>query len=134
MLQVSSRVDYGLLLLRQLAHCGPDTPPVPLQELAVQLHLPYRYLAQIARQLVRAGILESFEGVNGGYRLAKRPAKVTLGSVVAALEPRPRLVRCLRTDHDCCPRRSQCSMPGWWRQLEARIRQHLNSVTLAQLP
>lgn len=132
MLTISSRVDYGVQLLQALARARRRSAPVPLQPLARQLRLPYRFLAQIARQLCRAGLLESFEGVNGGYRLSRHPSKVNLGEVVAALEPQRRLVRCLR-EHRLCPHHGRCGMRMWWQKLDRRLSRELQSITLAQL-
>lgn len=48
--------------------------------------MPERYLLQILRDLVRAGILQSVRGVEGGYRLACDPDAITLEDIVAAVE------------------------------------------------
>ncbi|MDD5109846.1 MAG: Rrf2 family transcriptional regulator [Patescibacteria group bacterium] len=134
MLTISTKIDYGVQMLRYLAQRDQRGGPMPLQALARQLRLPYRYLAQIARQLRQAGLLTSFEGSGGGYRLSRPPKKITLGAVVAALEPRRRLVRCLRQGHVGCPNRSHCGVRSWWQMLEARMVRQFDEITLADLP
>lgn len=128
MLEVSTRVDYGVQLLRQLARARRSAP-LPLAVAAQQLHLPYRYLAQVARGLRAAGLIESFEGVRGGYRLRQPLSQISLGSVIAALEPKRRLVRCLRDGAACtCARRGV--EQGWWRQLDRQLNKQLFSISL----
>lgn len=132
MLTISARVDYGVQLLRQFAR-KQHTKPVPLQKVADELGLPYRYLAQIVRPLCRAGMLESTEGANGGYRLAKKPGAISLRAVIAVLEPERRIIRCLQTDHPTCPYRRRCGAHVWWRALDERITRELDATTLAHL-
>ena len=128
MLEVSTRVDYGVQLLRQLGRAGQHGP-MPLAAVARQLHLPYRYLAQVASRLRAAGLVESFEGARGGYRLRAPLSRISLGTVIAALEPKRRLVRCLRDGATCnCTQRG--SVQGWWRQLDRRFNAQLHAITL----
>lgn len=134
MLSLSAKVTYGVQLLRSLKRRGRRAPPLALQALAGELHLPYRYLAQIARQLRRAGLVESFDGVNGGYRLAKAPTEISLGTIMAALESQRPLMRCLRQDQPRrCPCGGACGAQAWWRTLEARFQRELRHLTLAKL-
>lgn len=125
---VSSKVDYGVRLLRQLMNLNQGKP-VPLGALAQQLNLPYHYLARIAHQLTQAGILESFEGSKGGYRLARRPAQVTFADILVALQPRRRPVGCLRADR-CCRHHGSCDLQQWWREFDNRLMRQLHSITL----
>jgi|SRR3990167_1380555 len=132
MFTISSRVDYGVQLLRQFAR-KQHTAPVSLQKVADELGLPYRYLAQIVLPLCRAGMLESTEGVKGGYRLAQKPALISLRAVMAALEPQRRIIRCLQKNHGTCPYRRRCGAHMWWQELDRRITRELDAMTLAQL-
>ena len=134
MLTLSAKVAYGVQLLRSLKRRGRQAAPVPLQPLARELRLPYRYLAQVARQLRRAGLVESFEGVHGGYRLAQAPSNITLNSIITALEPRRPLAQCLRTALERrCPCGGRCGTQAWWRAVESRLQRELRHLTLARL-
>jgi Rrf2 family protein len=60
--------------------------PVACASLAVNKQLPCRYLLQILRRLVSAGVLRSARGSGGGYAL-KRPAReITLLDIIDAVE------------------------------------------------
>ncbi len=43
-------------------------------------------MTAIFNNLIRAGILESKEGINGGVRFAKNPEKITLLEILTAIE------------------------------------------------
>jgi len=84
-LKISRKGDYGLLLMKALAQVD-EGRFVSLKELAKEKKLPYKFLSQVAGELKAAGILESKEGVGGGYRLARVPEKILVREVLDALE------------------------------------------------
>lgn len=61
-----------------------------VNELAAAQALPAPYLEQLLLRLRRAGVLEARRGRQGGYRLARGPAELSLGRVLAAVGAWPR--------------------------------------------
>ncbi len=93
-LQLTTRGHYGLLLLTYFAERA-GKGPVVLHEAAVRLHLPYKYLEEIARILRDAGIVEAVRGPKGGYRLAHPAGAISVREAIEALEGPIALVECL---------------------------------------
>jgi Rrf2 family protein len=48
--------------------------------------MPDRFVSQIMRLLVSAGVVTSTRGVHGGYKLAKPANKITLLEIVEAID------------------------------------------------
>lgn len=84
--ELSSRVEYALLALLELASHHPKDSPVTVNEIAASGEIPERYLDQILAVLRRAGFVQSLRGAKGGYLLAKQPGQINLLEVVFALE------------------------------------------------
>ncbi len=59
---------------------------VPLSDIASEHGISQLFLKKIARNLRKAGIIDSKEGVDGGYTLAKDPSSI---SVLDILKSRP---------------------------------------------
>jgi Rrf2 family protein len=55
-------------------------------QLATYYDLPAAYLAKQLQALVRAGVLAASTGPRGGFRLAGRPADITLLQIVDAVD------------------------------------------------
>jgi Rrf2 family protein len=55
-------------------------------QLATYYDLPAAYLAKQLQALVRAGVLAASTGPRGGFRLAGRPADITLLQIVEAVD------------------------------------------------
>ncbi|TDJ66854.1 MAG: Rrf2 family transcriptional regulator [Planctomycetota bacterium] len=92
MLQLTKRTEYGLIALIHLADRDGDV--VSVREIGEQYPVPLRLLAEVLKDLLGAGMLESQRGAAGGYRLARPAEQITLGEVVAALEGEPALTSC----------------------------------------
>ena len=97
-LRLSRKGDYGLLLVTALALRRAQGKLVSLKEVAREKKLPYKFLSQVAGELHKAGILESKEGVGGGYRLAKEPEKILVREVLDAVEGPMEASEC---EHEC---------------------------------
>lgn len=92
-MKMSEGVEWGLHCCLALAWLGDDTA-VPTATLAAAFDVPPHYLNKFLQALVRADILASSAGVKGGFRLAKRPEKITLLDVVTAIEGPEASFRC----------------------------------------
>jgi Rrf2 family protein len=86
--RVTARTDYAVRALVEIARVHPVAAKG--REIAESNGMPYRFLAATMTQLTRAGLLESRRGsgVDGGYRLSRDPASISLAEVVGAIEGR----------------------------------------------
>jgi Rrf2 family protein len=82
---LSRKSKYGLKALLLLAE-AEDRGPVLVAELADREAIPKKFLEAILLELNRRGIVHSKKGKGGGYLLARKPAEITFGEVIRALE------------------------------------------------
>ena len=134
MLQVSQRAHYGLRAMTQLARAYGEGP-LSLADIAGVERLPAGYLEQLAIPLRKAGLIEGTRGAHGGYRLARPPAELTVGSVVRALEGPVAPVECLLVEYvpGSCIREPVCLSRSVWQRVKQSVDQVLDSITLAEL-
>jgi Rrf2 family protein len=83
--RVSAKTDYALRAALELA-AAPDEKPVKGERIATAQAIPLRFLENILMQLRHAGLVESRRGADGGYRLARPAADVTLADVIRAID------------------------------------------------
>lgn len=88
-MRVSSRVDYGVRALFDLA-CNGGSAPVQSREIAQRQGIPEPYLHQLLGALNRGGLVRSSRGPSGGHRLTQAPDAVTLYDIWLVLEGRDR--------------------------------------------
>lgn len=82
----SSKTEYGLVALIELAAIYPSGAVLQVAEIAARQSIPDRYLEQMLTSLRRGGILRSIRGPKGGYQLVRPPADVLVSEVVSCLE------------------------------------------------
>lgn len=85
-MKISVKTKYACQAMVELAAAYPSQEPVHLETIASRHRIPRKYLSQIMMQLRQAGLIVSRRGSQGGHRLAKPPAEISLGSVLRAVE------------------------------------------------
>jgi Rrf2 family protein len=60
--------------------------PISIGEIARAQAIPARFLEAILAQLKRAGLVESRRGNEGGYVLARPPARISVGDVLRVVQ------------------------------------------------
>jgi len=105
---------------------------VSVAAIAERNHLPQPFFEKIAMRLKAAGLLEAQRGINGGYRLCKNPAGITLAQVAQIFEEQKQ-VRCLESarPNKLCAHTAICPVRKDWRILEVKMQKIFEETTLA---
>jgi Rrf2 family protein len=133
MIRFSRMADYGVLLLGHFARQGDSITSTT--ELAEAYHMPRSVVANLLKEFTKAELLESRRGQNGGYRLARPAAEITLLDVLNVIDGPVHLIDCAVGEdlvtacdyEDVCPSRSP--MQG----VHQRIIGLLDGITLSEL-
>ncbi|GCE07209.1 Rrf2 family transcriptional regulator [Dictyobacter aurantiacus] len=72
----------------------PAGKTIGVQQLAALQKLSPTYLSKILTRLVKAGMIESTPGVNGGYKLTRSKADISFLDVIQAIEGTASLFHC----------------------------------------
>lgn len=128
-LRLTSFTDYGLRVLMRLA--GEPGRAFTTGELAAELDVSRNHLAKVVSALSAAGLLETRRGGGGGAVLARDPAEIRLGDVVARLEAGQALVECFLPSGNACTLTPGCRLKSRLSQAEGAFIAELNRSTLA---
>ncbi len=113
---VSRRTDYATRAVLALALDAGG--PLKLEELARRVAVPVSVLEQVMPVLRTAGIVRSERGPNGGYRLNKAPAEITLERVVRLFQGQLAPIGCAtRHEPEDCPMRLGCTLRDVWEEV-----------------
>ena len=82
--RITAKVDYAVRALVELAANGGG--PLKGEAIATGQSIPRKFLEGILGDLRRAGIVASQRGAEGGYRLARDAAAVSVADVIRAVE------------------------------------------------
>jgi Rrf2 family protein len=82
--RVSAKADYAVRAVLELAVA--DDGPVKGERIARAQEIPVKFLENILIDLRHANLVRAQRGAEGGYWLARKPAEITLGEVIRAVE------------------------------------------------
>ena len=130
---VTTKGRYAMRLMVYVASF-PDRK-VALREVAENEEISLKYLEQLARDMVEAGLLTSTRGHGGGYLLSRPSEEITAGDILRAAEGTTVPVACAALDENGagCPRESECSTISFWAGLDTVIENYVDDVSLADL-
>jgi len=130
MLKLSKLTDYATVILSVIAkdQCRVHGA----LELAEVTGIALPTVSKILKILAKAGVLSSTRGAKGGYSLAREPDKITVATVISALEGPIALTECA-VSHKGCDQASGCRIQGNWHLINQKISHALESVTLADM-
>jgi Rrf2 family protein len=125
-MKISKKAEYGLTAMVHLAR-NKSKKAVSIRQISNIEGVPYEFLSKIFAKLEKGKLVVSQHGANGGYFLAKNPAKIAAADIIKLLEDM-NTVNC-----SGCVRSKKCLAKNVWRQIDIAIDKTLNSITLAKL-
>ena len=138
MLKLSRKLDYAILAVSHLTTSGIGQP-VSARCLSERTRIPAAILANILKDLTRAGFVRSVRGVHGGYELAVKPESLSVGDLVEKLEGPVKLVECVvlpgdGTDEDSsCTISKLCPIKMPLQRVHEKIHEVLEKLTFDEL-
>src|SRR3990172_4301761 len=84
-MKLSRKSDYALRAIRHLSTL-PKEKLGSINSISEAERVPREFLAKILKDLTRGGVLKSFQGVTGGYKLAKPAKDVTYLNIIEIID------------------------------------------------
>ena len=137
-MKVTAQEENGLRCLLRLARV-PEGGSLTIPEVAASEGLSVPNAAKILAWLRQAGLIEGVRGRAGGYRFARTPEEVGLGSVLMALgeplfdDPGYCQLHAGTEAEGRCVHLDGCTLRALWLTLEQWMRRTLDQITLADL-
>jgi Rrf2 family protein len=129
LMQVSARGEYAVRIALTLAAEHPRT--ISASTLASTQGLPRKFAEVILGDLRRAHLVASARGVEGGYRLARGPERISVGEVLRAVDGPLAEVRGRRPE-ETSYEGAAVNLPRLWVAARAAVRSVLDEVSLEQ--
>lgn len=126
----SKKCEYGIQAVLYLAaHMENDVTSA--EEIAKKLNIPKEFVSKILQSLTESGIVASKKGKAGGFYLAKKPEKILLIDIVAAIDGLSIFNSCVLGFPHCSPD-NPCPLHDKWGELRSKAYNMLTEENLAQ--
>jgi Rrf2 family transcriptional regulator, iron-sulfur cluster assembly transcription factor len=134
-LKLTTRGHYSVKALLDLS-LQPSYGPAPVKAIAQRQSLPAPYLEKLLIEMRQAGLVNSVRGAQGGYQLARKPAQIFVGQILAAVGES--ITYNYGTDAQYPAESPGDRAADWvtlslWRRLNAKMQNVLDTISLADL-
>jgi len=132
-MSLSLKCQYAVRALFELAR-RKSNGTITIGEIARAQGIPARFLEAILTELKHGGFVESRRGVNGGYRLARSAATISLGQIIRFVEGPLAPVDCLAEKRTApCDLRERCVIQYVWARARDALANVYDTTTLQDL-
>jgi Rrf2 family transcriptional regulator, iron-sulfur cluster assembly transcription factor len=132
-MKLTTRGHYSVKAMLDLS-LQPGYGPASVRSIANRQYLPIPYLEKLLIELRQAGLVKSIRGVNGGYKLAKKPTQISLSDILTAVGE-----SMVTEKPDISTQVTDTNLAAdWvtlmvWRRLNEKLQAALASISLADL-
>lgn len=131
-MMISTKGRYALRVMIDLAeHCNGEY--IPMKDVVKRQQVSQKYVERIMTMLSKANFVEAVHGKGGGYRLNRSPDEYIVGDILRLTEGSLAPVTCLDCDAEECERADQCRTLPMWKELNNRITDFFDGITIADL-
>jgi Rrf2 family protein len=131
LLKLTKKADYGLMAMKHLAehvHDGARSA----KDVADAYGIPPEALAKILQRLVKAGLLKSLHGMNGGYTLARDPRTISAFEVIRAIDGPLFITSCITVRGEC-DQSDRCNIREPLRKVNSSIEDVLKRIKISEM-
>ncbi|GAB4489581.1 MAG: Rrf2 family transcriptional regulator [Thermodesulfovibrionales bacterium] len=132
MLRLSTKGQYGMRAMFEIARAYQSGGPVSIRKISESQDVSVAYLEQILNVLRKAGIIRSVKGPGGGYMLGRPPDEISIADILRELEGPVAITSCL-DPREGCMRVERCVTHLLWKALGENIENFLDRMTLKDL-
>jgi len=129
-MEITRETDYAIRCVLHLSESPHEV--IMVDGIAKAKSIPKSFLSKILQKLTKAGIVESYRGANGGFKLARKPEKISLFDVIEVIEGSVAMNRCA-VDKKLCGLSSTCIVHPVWIDLRKIVENYLKGYSFARL-
>ena len=127
---ITRETDYAIRALKALAERGGAI--VTVTELVEELGVKRPMLRKMMQEMANSGLVLSYRGNYGGFRLNKRPEDIYLIDLVEIFQGRFSINECI-LNRELCPNRNNCILKSKIEDIERDVKRQLESINLESL-
>ena len=129
MLRISKLTDYAILMMVEMTR---DGGMLSAHALAERVPVETPTASKVLKLLAGNGLLESYRGASGGYRVKREASDISVAEVIAAIEGPIAMTEC-SVEEGLCSQEDQCELRGNWQRISLAVAQALREVSLAEM-
>ncbi len=134
MLRLSKKVEYGIIAIRHIATHQMRGTVTTAKEIADAYDIPYELLAKVLQKLAKERLIMSYQGVHGGYTLARNADAISISSIINAIEGfSPAITQCIAETPQSCEIYQNCTIKNPLGKIQHNINEAFEKMMLSEI-
>jgi Rrf2 family protein len=129
MLKISKKTEYAIIALIDMASTGSGLL-VTAKDLSERYRIPREILGKVLQSLARHSLIDSQQGVKGGYKLLVPLSHIDINQVIHAVDGPIQLVDCALEDHASCGQIDYCNIKNPMEFIQSELIRFFKGITL----
>lgn len=128
-MRITHEADYAIRVAYCLA-CADGK--LSAKQISETTGVTLRFSLKILRKMIKADMVKSFKGVNGGYMLNRSPADISFGEIIECIDGPIAINHCLAAEFDCSRvgDKFTCDFRRIFSTINAKLRDELYNISL----
>ena len=131
-MRITLESDYALRILTAMAGYGDVTDAKTISN---DTSVTIRFTLKILNKLTQGGLVQSYKGSRGGYKLKVSPDNISLKQVIELIDGPIAIARCLDSEESCslnCDK-SACDYHHIFDIISIELASKLNRITISDV-
>ena len=128
MMKVTRLTDYATLIMCEMIN--DDGHIISAKYLSEKTKISKTTVIKLLKMLIKKGLLKSYRGHAGGYKLHKKASEITVLDIIVAIEGDMSLTLCGTGEHNLCRYNTGCKVKHGWNKLNRLFMFALQNFTL----
>src|ERR1700726_1394855 len=130
-LKLTKKADYALMAMKHLAEHSTEGSR-SAKDVADAYGIPPEALAKILQRLAKAGLLQSQQGTNGGYKLGRPAHPISAFEVIQAIDGPLFITSCVTVRGEC-GQSNRCNIREPLRKVNDSIEAVLKRIKISHM-
>jgi len=127
-MQLSKSSQYAIRILAYMAN-QQNSEVLSATELSEKLEIPYKYLTKLMTDIVKAGLVISVRGRDGGYSFAKPPSEILIENILEIFHDSIQDQQCV-LGIGFCNTKCKCALHDQWMEPKLLMQKMFRESTL----
>ena len=131
MLRLGRMTDYAVVVMGHMTQRHGQLQTT--SDVVISTGLPVPTVSKLLHRLADLGLLTAIRGRNGGYRMDRGTAEISVAEIIAGFEGPIALTDCLPGSGAMCEHENHCQVGGRWVAVANAVHQVLDDMSLADM-
>ena len=127
---LTKNTDYAIRALLELT--ADSGKLLSAREISQRQKIPYQFLRGIMQKLIKHEFISSKEGVNGGFKISKKPEDIKVIDIVRIFQGDLQLINCMFRK-EICHNRKTCVLRKELKRIEKIICREFEDISIYSL-